>query len=297
MVAVGEWLGGLEARLPLHAQVLRRLIDRAHGDERIRVVIVGCSIGRGAGDVWSDLDVNVSVATEAWERFTPDIEPMVRALDDAEPVLLLQHALEELGDRPHLRVLAEMASGAQLDLTVNPLSAWSRHGRAPDVVALYDPDGWTEPLIEEPAGWRATPAQVAEWHALAWAALSDCAKHLTRDSVWEALSRIEDARRMTWRLWAVTIGAPQPAYGVTAVYDTANPSPPPRIAESLAGADAPGIRRAALALADGLDDVAMRLHGLGTDPDTTDRFTLAVRRRLAPARPEQATPEDLQRLM
>jgi hypothetical protein len=280
VVSVREWLDALEGRLPLHAQLLRRLIDQAGDDERIRVVMVGCSIGRGAGDVWSDLDVNVSVETAAWEQFVPDIEPMVRALDEAQPVLLMQHRLEELGDRPHVRVLAEMANGVQLDLTAVPLSGWSRHGRAPDVVALYDPDGWTEPLIDEPRGWRVAPAQVAEWHALGWAALSDCSKYLARGSVWEALNRLEEARRMTWRLWAVAVDAPQPAYGVTAVYDAAQPLPPPRLAESLGGAEERDIRRAALVLADVLDDVATRLRELGIDLGLTDRFAVTVRQRL-----------------
>jgi hypothetical protein len=70
---------------------------------------------------------------------------------------------------------------------------------------------------------------------------------------------------MTWRLWAVAVDAPQAAYGVTAVYDAAQPLPPPRLAESLAGAEERDIRRAALVLADVLNGVATRLRELGTD--------------------------------
>jgi hypothetical protein len=279
-VALQEWLEALDARLPLHARVLRRLMGRAVADERIRVLMVGCSIGRGGGDEWSDIDAAISVATESWDHFLPDVEGTVRAVDDSPPILLLQHRLEELGDRAHVRVLAEFAGGVQLDLTVTPLSGWSSRGRAPDVVALHDPDGWTEPLIAEPPGWRATADQVAEWHALSWAALSDCAKYLARDSVWEALSRLEDARRMTWRLWAVAMGAPQPAYGVTAVYDAVSPRTPPRMAETLSSADGDDIRDAAVVLARVLDDLAASLRNGSGDVRLSDGFAAAVRERL-----------------
>ena len=279
--AVGRWLGALATRLPRHARVLRELRAYAAGDSRVRVVLVGCSIGRGAGDELSDVDVNVSAQTEDWEALAIEAAAIVRGLDDGEPLLVLDHRMAELGDLPHRRVFAELSDGVQVDLTVTPLSTWSRRGRAPDIVALYDPDGWTEPLIEGPRGWRAADGDVREWWALAWIAVSDCAKYLARGSEWEAVQRLDEARSLAWQLWAAAIDAPLPRYGVTAVFDVATPSAPPGMDATLPAEPSSGeVRRAACALAAVLDDVATRLEPDGRLLAQWDGFRTAVRARL-----------------
>lgn len=50
------WLQSLPDALAPHTAVLQRLIEEAQRDERIRVLVVGCSIGRGVADELSDID-------------------------------------------------------------------------------------------------------------------------------------------------------------------------------------------------------------------------------------------------
>src|SRR5947199_380510 len=66
-----------------------------------------------------------------------------------------------------------------------------------------------------------TSEEIREWAFGGWCALADLGKYLRRGSTWEALARLNEARSQLWQLWAVTLGVPDPQYGLTSVLDFA----------------------------------------------------------------------------
>jgi hypothetical protein len=118
--------------------VLRRLVESAEREPRIRTVMVGCSVGRGVADELSDIDAHMMVAEDAWPDVVEAIEVMVRGAGD--PLEVLVHLLPDVPAETHRHLFVQYRNGVQLSLSVQPVSAQSRRGRAPDVVALHDPD-------------------------------------------------------------------------------------------------------------------------------------------------------------
>jgi hypothetical protein len=236
--------------LARHARLLRAITAEVERDQRMRVFLVGCSLGRGAGDALSDVDANLTVRDQAWPQILADVDAMLRRA--GEVVDVLRHELPEVRP-PHRRFLVQYRDGVQLDLVVQTVSSWSRHGRAPDVVALHDPEGMTEPLLES-RGMHAGADDLREWSLLGWEALSHVVKYLRRDSPWEALDRLTAARLQAWRLWAAAQRVELPALGVTAILDAPGTALPPRIEETVARLDRDDLLRAARACADVLDD-------------------------------------------
>ena len=240
------WLAALAGRLPRHARVLRALIESVEHDPRIRTLMVGCSIGRGAGDELSDIDAHTSVVDDAWPDVVVAIERIARAAGD--PVEVLVHRLPEVPRESHRHVFVQYRDGVQLSLVVQPVSAQSRRGRAPDIVPLYDPDDRLG-VVVEPSGTRATPEELYEWCVLGWWALDDVVKYLHRASPWEALERLHDARTQIWRLWAAGEGVESPGYGVTSILDTPGAPLPAGIEDTVPPLTPDAIARAARACA------------------------------------------------
>jgi hypothetical protein len=79
--------------------------------------------------------------------------------------------------------------------------------------------------------------------------LIDADKYLRRGSLWEAHSRLGEARHYVWVLWAAANGALYPWHGLSQVLDRDPSNLPPGIESTVAGLDAPGLRRAARASA------------------------------------------------
>jgi GrpB-like predicted nucleotidyltransferase (UPF0157 family) len=219
------WLAALGERLPRHAAVLRALVAHAQADPRIRTVLVGCSVGRGVADDLSDVDAHMSVADDAWPGVLDDAGKIARGVGD--PVEVLLHVLPDVA-MLHRHLLAHYPDGMQLSLVLQPVSAQTRRGHAPDVVVLHDPDDRLGGVVE-PRNLRATVVEVREWCVLGWEALADVVKYLRRGSAWEALERLHAARTEVWRLWAVAMGAELPVYGLTSVFDLPTPVLPPGI--------------------------------------------------------------------
>ncbi len=76
--------------------MLRALVHEAEADPRIRIVVIGCSVGREVADQYSDLDVALALADEAWPAGLEDIAALVGRLGDVTE--LLHHKIPELGD-------------------------------------------------------------------------------------------------------------------------------------------------------------------------------------------------------
>jgi hypothetical protein len=277
---VAEWLDGLEPELARQAALLRRLLGEVEADPRWRVLELQCSVARGAGDADSDLDTGIGVDDDAWPAALEDLdELLVRGLG---PVVdALRHRIAGWGDRPHERWFVQYADGTQLDLVATPVS--SLRGRVPDAVVLHDPDGHLARPYR-PAVLRATAADVREWTLLGWSALADAAKYLRRRSVWEALDRLNEARALALRLWAVDQGVDYPVFGLTSLLDEPGATLPDGLDATVARADWDELHGAALACADLLDRAAGRARAtLGAGGATP--MAAYVRRRLAALAP------------
>ena len=72
---------------------------------------------------------------------------------------------------------------------------------------------------------------------------------MRRGSLWEAHSRLQEARHRIWALWAAAQGAMYPWHGLSQVLDHDPADLPPGIESTVAGLDAADLRRAARASA------------------------------------------------
>ena len=248
-----RWLADLASRLPRHGRLLRALTESSERDPRIRTLMVGCSIGRGAGDELSDIDAHAQVVDAAWPDAVEAVERMARGAGD--PVEVLVHRLPDVAPETHRHVFVQYSDGVQLSLVVQPVSAQSRRGRAPDVVALHDPDDRLG-IVVEPRGASATAEELHEWCVLGWQALDDVVKYVRRGSPWEALERLHAARTQVWRLWAADEGVASPAHGVTSILDTPGARLPPGIEATVPVLSVDGIAAAARACASLLSAIA-----------------------------------------
>jgi len=113
-----HWLDALPQVLGAQALVLRRLLAGVRKDSRWQFLEVSCSVARGAGDRYSDLDLGLGARAEAWPDCLQSIDPLVSPL--GEVVDILHHRVAEWGDRPHQRTFVQYRNGVQLDLVTFP---------------------------------------------------------------------------------------------------------------------------------------------------------------------------------
>lgn len=247
----------------------------AENDPRVRVLVVGCSIGRGVADEHSDIDAYMAVSPEAWPAYWDDAPAMIERLGD---VLDQSHKSVTLAEGdPYRSSWALFRDGVELDLVIARAPAELHPAR--DWVVLHDPDG----RLGDPRPIRfATEQQVREWGYEGWATLLLGAKYLSRSSLWEALEALHIARTRVWRLRAAARHIPDAPYGLTAVLDHGEPSPPPGIEATQAPLEKAALVRAALACVDLLDalwpDATATVSG---SPLAVPPVALATRQKLA----------------
>ena len=237
-----EWLRGLPDELAPQRSVMRGLVEHAKANDRIRVVVVGCSIGRGNADALSDVDALIGVGGD-WRAALPAIDA---GAADIAPILD-RHSqfLSDPKRADYRHTFIQYENGVQVDLVVSPVFAQRRPDR--EWVVLYDPDGR---VSGEPEQRDPTSDQVRTWMFGGLGRLSAAAKYLTRGSLWEAHATLEAARADLWRLWAVSIGAADPQFGLTAVLDVQGARLLPGIERTIAPLDRAKIREASLACLD-----------------------------------------------
>ncbi|MGH3293805.1 MAG: hypothetical protein ACRDP7_18550 [Trebonia sp.] len=259
------WLAALPDELAAQRRVLAGLTERCAAWPLATSLLVGCSLGRGAADALSDIDAALGVDAPRGEAGAGRVEAVAAMVAAALPELgllvdVLLHPAGPAGQ--HARgIFAQFADGTQLDLAVvaaAEIEDRRRHGGAPDFVPLYeapatrrsaapDADG---PADEAPlAAYAVTCEQVREWAFLGWCALIDADKYLRRGSLWEADSRLHEARHRIWALWAAAQGALYPWHGLSQVLDHDPGNLPPGIESTVAGLEAADLRRAARASA------------------------------------------------
>jgi hypothetical protein len=241
-----EWLENLSSELEEHRAVLRGLMSESQGDRRIRVLIVGCSLGRGTADARSDIDAFLGV--EEWRSFLSELGPLLGRLGVV--VDLYHQTLKPPQKEPYQRSFVQYRSGVQLDLVVAPVAP-EMFMRA-DWVVLHDPD---DRIHSRNSAGRASLEEVEVWAYQGLEHLSACAKYIARGSLWEAHEQLHQARGQIWRLWAVANDVTDPQFGLTAVLDTPKLSTPPAIEETVARLDRQELARAAVVCADLFDEI------------------------------------------
>jgi hypothetical protein len=237
-----QWLRDLPAELGQQRDVIDGLLRDARNDPRIRLFVVGCSIGRGAADRLSDVDALLGVREDAWSDLITQSEAIVRRA--GEIVDLWQQVIQPsaLDARTFQHTFAQYASGVQLDLVVARARDRQTPGR--DWIVLHDPDGT---VSAEPRATTATEEQVRQWMYNGLVHLSGCAKYLARGSAWEAHLQLEEARAELWRLWAAAARVADAQYGLTAVLDDPRRPMPAKIERTVASLDLTSTHAAAIA--------------------------------------------------
>lgn len=198
------------------AELVRRLTDWAAGQPWVDWLELGGSLGRGAGDAWSDLDAGIGVTGDDLEARR---EEAVRAVSAFAPVA--GTLIQDWQAGSHC--IVAYADGRQLSLVVAP--ADFRSGRPPESLALLDRTGrLAEPVPVERLA--TAPETLAEWGFLAWIAIGDAARHAVRGHRWRALRSLTEGRDLVWQLWGADRGVVHPAFGVVSVENAGLPEPP-----------------------------------------------------------------------
>ena len=246
-----DWIDDLPPELAAQRALLRGLLALCEADDRIRWLVIGCSLARGAADHLSDLDMGMGIRDEDFDAARPDLR---RAVDGLGELVESYHHQLPAVTQAHERIFAQFADRSQVDLVLFPASV--PVGSVSNVVVLYDPD---DQLVIPGKAKPVTPGQVREWAFGGWCALADLGKYLRRGSTWEALARLNEARTQLWQLWAVSLGVPDPQYGLTSILDFAPGQVPPSFESTVADLDPGRLRDAARRVAIMLNEVGIRL--------------------------------------
>jgi hypothetical protein len=235
------WIDQLPAELDGQKAIMRRLLQVCESDDRIRWLMIGCSLGRGNADRMSDLDMALGVRDDDFDAAIGDVRAAADQL--AELVESYHHQLPGLTER-HERIFAQYTDRCQLDLVVFPASF--DIGKGPSPVILYDPG---ELIVVSGARPPVTAEQIREWAFRGWCVLADFGKYLRRGSLWEALECLHEARANLWRLLAVAGDVPDARYGITSLLDFAPGRVPAQMAGTVAELDPDRLLAAAQRLA------------------------------------------------
>jgi hypothetical protein len=239
------WLQSLPETLSPQRRLIEKLLGHVRIDDRLRLFVVGCSIGRGAGDRLSDVDALVGVRGRTFDEVTRQSTEIVHAGGDVLDLFQQIMPATSPEGHPYQHTYAHYADGVELDLVL--AVAQETQPPRPDWIGLYDPDGTVR---GEPTRRVASPDDVRAWGFNCLVRLHACAKYLARGSLWEAHLMLERARSDYWCVWATSEGVADPLYGVTAVLDDARQPLPAGIERTVALLDRPALARAALALVD-----------------------------------------------
>jgi hypothetical protein len=207
-------LASLRSRLPRHAALLDSMSDVVTRDERWRFLEVGCSLGAGGGDELSDIDaglgydgIDVDTLYDAARQFAAQI---------GDPVDLAVHRMEGWPDDV-CRLAAEYHGGLQLDLVFIP--AGRRSGMPDRSFAVVDKDQRLTVEVTPPTRLPPSIEVAREWVVLGWWAIATADKYVRRNSLFEAVHAIDEARNHALRLWAAGRSVPYAAFGLTSLLD------------------------------------------------------------------------------
>jgi hypothetical protein len=135
----------------------------------------------------------------------------------------------------------QLADGVQLELSTRRAS--EAKGWVAGEIVLLDRDGLLQHQYEPAPAW-----DERLWLGWAWMHLFDVDKYLRRESLWEALTTLEEARTLLLRHHAAETGVPDPEFGITSILDF-DGTLPDGLETTVARLDAADLRRAAYACA------------------------------------------------
>lgn len=271
------WLASLGPELTRQREAVGALLDFCENSSLVASLSVGCSLGRGAADVLSDVDAAIGVRVPSGSSGAEDVGKV-----EEEVVALLPRignlvdALRQGTGTAERPLFAQFADRLQLDLAVVPEQDIRRGAAAPDFVVLHAA-GPCPARTHTRSAYDVGAAQVREWSFQGWVALLDADKYLRRGSVWEAHNRLHEARDRMWALWAAALGAAYPWHGLSQVLDDAPGDLPPGIESTVASLDPADLRSALVAAADVLE----RCSGRGGTRHGSDDSDVALRPRPA----------------
>lgn len=210
------WITWLRDNLPRHAAVVSALAEAVRERVIWRSLIVGCSLGSERGDEWSDIDAGLAYRTPLGPREL-EAAGLELASRGGTVVDVLIHRLDGMDDTCR-RFAVEFTNGIQLDLAVVPAPLVRSRSRD---IPVVDKDRDLEHVVEAPAELQQARSigPLREWVMLGWWAVSDAAKYLQRESLFEAAARIESIRDHALRVHAFAMGIPDPEHGLTSLLD------------------------------------------------------------------------------
>ena len=137
------WLAAMPAELAAQRRVIAALVDRCEDWPLATSLLVGCSLGRGAGDALSDIDAALGVDAERSETGAGPVKAVAAMVVAALPDLgALVDVLAPAAAEPWIRrIFAQFADGTQLDLAVvaqEDIRLRRRDGGAPDFIPVYE---------------------------------------------------------------------------------------------------------------------------------------------------------------
>src|SRR5207249_4983252 len=145
--------------------------------ERVRLFVVGCSIGRGAADRLSDVDALVGVQERTFDDMARSSAELVRAGGEVLDIFQQIIPPTSADGRRSQHTYAHYVDGVELDLALT--IAREIQQPRPDWVVLYDPD---ETVGGEPMSKAASADDVRAWGFNCLVRLHACTKYLTRRS-------------------------------------------------------------------------------------------------------------------
>lgn len=228
------------------------------------------SLGRDAGDAWSDLDAGAGIEVDA-AGFDDRVGEVLASVSAFAPVADVE-STGRFGDTArHLQL--QYADGRQLSLVV--MLAHSRPGLPPEAIALVDKSDrltapWTPSVAEAPETYH------RERTFLAWWELGDVAKHALRGSMWRAVEALHGARSRVWEIVAADAALTYPRFGAVTAENGGEGAPPGLGATLPASPDPAEVLRAAVRLADVVDATAHRDDVAGVRAIALARLSRAV---------------------
>ena len=220
------WLAALPGELAAQRRVMAGLVGPCEAWPLATSLLVGCSLGRGAADALSDIDAALGVDAAAarpapgrcrpWKRWSwrrcrssarsstccgTRLGPADQTSGGSSPSSpTARSSTWRSWPRPSEAPPRRRRPGLRLAVPGAPGSG-SRPPGPPATAQAAD---------EPPAAYAVTGEQVREWAFLGWCALIDADKYLRRGSLWEAHSRLHEARHHIWALWAAATRRPVP---------------------------------------------------------------------------------------
>jgi hypothetical protein len=115
-----DWIDDLPSELASQRALLGGLLALCENDDRIRWLVIGCSLSRGAGDRLSDLDLAMGIRDEDFDAARPDLR---RAVD----------GLGELVDSYHHQLPSVTQAHKTRPVTPAQIREWAFKGTVADL--------------------------------------------------------------------------------------------------------------------------------------------------------------------